>query len=411
MEAHLNAGTSSLSSSFRHTLPATADWCTDRRSVRWYPQGSNVYSPNGVKMLRFGLASDSWLDPMTVNLNFQVVNNSYSSGDVNTNCHMVNGSWAFFKRLRVTMGGQLVEDISNYPRLWHMLLQSSPQAYRDNLSIPAGKRGDIIANSEKFSWPILCGILQQDKCLPLRYCGLQVEFELVDNIADVMIESNALPSGVTGQSTSWHVQDVFITADLLTLDSSLEAEFANHLMKGKSMNLCYTSWYTSQHVVTQGFQIALTRALTRIRALYMTMMRAGSGDKEAYDLRYPSIDAANVFEFQLQLGAKLYPEQKITTVPEYYWKWAESVGIHSSVLSTSAISQAGFTSDSFIVGINMQKLMAEEGMTNYSGTSSKAGQLLSIRTDKSHSSIDRAYVTMVFDAIVSISEGGVEVFD
>ena len=86
-------------------------------------------------------------------------------------------------------------------------------------------------------------------------------------------------------------------------------------------------------------------------------------------------------------------------------------GIHSSVLSTSAISQAGYTSDSFIVGINMQKLLAEVEMTNYSGTSSKAGQLLSIRTDKSATAIDRAFVTLVFDGIASISESGVEVFD
>ena len=410
MESHLNAGQSSLSSVFKHTLPPTADYVQDRKMVRFYPQGSNVYSPSGVKMLRFSVVSDSWLDPMTCNLNFQVVNDSYD-GTGNTNIHMVNGSWAWFKRLRVTMGGALVEDLAHYPRLWHMLLQAAPAAYRDNLSIPAGKRGDIVTNSEKFAWPILCGILQQDKCLPLRYCNLQLEFELVDNIADVMVESGALPSGVTGQSTNWHVQDVFITADLLTLDSGLDAEFANHLMKGKSLNLCYTSYYTSNHVVAQGFQIALTRALTRIRALYLTTMRAAAGDKEAYDLRYPSIDAANVFEFQLQLGAKLYPEQKITTVPEYWWKYVESIGTHASVLSTSAISQTGYTSDSFIVGINMQKLMAEEGMTNYSGTSSKAGQLLSIRTDKSATAIDRCFVTLTFDGIVSISEAGVEVFD
>ena len=84
---------------------------------------------------------------------------------------------------------------------------------------------------------------------------------------------------MTGQSPNWHVQDVFITADLLTLDSGLDAEFANHLMKGKSLNLCYTSYYTSNHVVAQGFQIALTRALTRIRALYLTTLRAAAASR------------------------------------------------------------------------------------------------------------------------------------
>ena len=90
MESHLNAGQSSLSSVFKHTLPPTADYVQDRKMVRFYPQGSNVYNPTGVKMLRFSVVSDSWLDPMTCNLNFQVVNDSYD-GTGNTNIHMVNG--------------------------------------------------------------------------------------------------------------------------------------------------------------------------------------------------------------------------------------------------------------------------------------------------------------------------------
>ena len=75
MESHLNAQDSKLNTSFVHRLPATADYVVDRKMVRWYPQGSNVYSPTGVKMLRWTLAGDQWLDPTTCQLNFQVVNN------------------------------------------------------------------------------------------------------------------------------------------------------------------------------------------------------------------------------------------------------------------------------------------------------------------------------------------------
>ena len=143
-----------------------------------------------------------------------------------------------------------------------------------------------------------------------------------------------------------------------------------------------------------------------------TFMRAAAGDKEAYDLRYPSISAAEHFEMQVQLGAKLYPEQKLDTTPQFWFKYLESTGAHTSVLHTPAISQVGYTSDSFIAGINFQKLLPENGdSTCFAGTSSKAGQLLSVRTDKSHSSIDRFFVTLNFDLIVSISEDGVECFD
>ena len=95
-----------------------------------------------------------------------------------------------------------------------------------------------------------------------------------------------------------------------------------------------------------------------------------------------------------------------------WMKYIESVGLHGSVLSTAAISQTGYKTDSFILGINMQKLMAEGGdISNYSGTSSKAGQLLSIRTDKSAAAIDRAFITLAYDCIVNISSEQVEVFD
>ena len=51
MEATLNANQSKLSSQLIHTMPPMADYVTDRKMVRFYPQGSNHYSPNGTKML------------------------------------------------------------------------------------------------------------------------------------------------------------------------------------------------------------------------------------------------------------------------------------------------------------------------------------------------------------------------
>ena len=129
MESHLNAGQSSLSSVFKSVLRPTADYVQDRKTVRFYPQGSNVYSPQGVKMMRFSMVSDGWLDPTTCCINITLGNNYYD-GNRKTNTYMITGSWMFFQRLRVTMGGALAEDFNHYPRLWHMLLSTSSAAYR-----------------------------------------------------------------------------------------------------------------------------------------------------------------------------------------------------------------------------------------------------------------------------------------
>ena len=184
-------------------------------------------------MLRFSLTGDGWIDPVTAQLNFTLVNDSHVSGDIQTRVHMVNGAWAFFKRVRVLCRGVLVEDLSSWSRLCHMLLQFAPTAYRDNLAISAGQRSSYITSESQFPIPILCGLLQQTRALPLRYMNMTIEFAICDNVADALVETSALPSGVTAQSSAWHIQDAFVTGDIMRLDSQLDNEFSSHLLKRK----------------------------------------------------------------------------------------------------------------------------------------------------------------------------------
>ena len=45
-------------------LAPGASYITDRRSVSFYPQGSNIYSStSGTKLIRIVLTGDSWMDP------------------------------------------------------------------------------------------------------------------------------------------------------------------------------------------------------------------------------------------------------------------------------------------------------------------------------------------------------------
>ena len=48
-----------------------ASYATDRRSVTFHPQGSNIYKPgSGTKVVRFHLTGDSWMDPSTFRFAF-----------------------------------------------------------------------------------------------------------------------------------------------------------------------------------------------------------------------------------------------------------------------------------------------------------------------------------------------------
>ena len=97
-----------------------ASYITNRRSVSYFPQGGNQYSPTGVKVIRIMLTGDAWLDPSTIRVMFNVVNTNPTAGNM---LYPVSGPWCFFRRLRVLCGGQLIEDIDYYSSC---LLYTSP---------------------------------------------------------------------------------------------------------------------------------------------------------------------------------------------------------------------------------------------------------------------------------------------
>jgi hypothetical protein len=74
-------------------LPHGASYITDRRSVSCVPQGSNIYKTvSGTKLIKRLLTGDSWLDPSTFRVKFDVVNED------NTAPHLlrsISGPWAF----------------------------------------------------------------------------------------------------------------------------------------------------------------------------------------------------------------------------------------------------------------------------------------------------------------------------
>ena len=98
-------------------LRSGASYITHRRSVSYYPQGGNSYSPNGVKVIRLQLTGDSWLDPSTLRVVFTLVNDGATAAQ---KLFPVSGPWSFFRRLRVLAGGQLIEDIDYYNRVHEM---------------------------------------------------------------------------------------------------------------------------------------------------------------------------------------------------------------------------------------------------------------------------------------------------
>ena len=85
-----------------------ASYVAERRSVSYFPSGSNIYqSGSGARVIRVNLTGEGWLDPSTVRLTYTLVNN----GTGNQILRPLSGAWSFFRRARCLVGGAIVDDV------------------------------------------------------------------------------------------------------------------------------------------------------------------------------------------------------------------------------------------------------------------------------------------------------------
>ena len=68
MEAHAQAVEDNLIDRLQFKLRPGASYVTNRRSVTFFPQGGNSYTPSGGRVIKVNMTSDQWLDPSTVKL-------------------------------------------------------------------------------------------------------------------------------------------------------------------------------------------------------------------------------------------------------------------------------------------------------------------------------------------------------
>ena len=76
VEAHAQSTEDFLIEGLSYKLNPGASYVSNRRSVSFFPSGSDTYSPaSGVRVIKIKMnGSDSWLDPSTVKVQFDITN-------------------------------------------------------------------------------------------------------------------------------------------------------------------------------------------------------------------------------------------------------------------------------------------------------------------------------------------------
>ena len=115
-------------------LKPGASYVNDRRSVTYHPQGSNIYTTYGTKLIKLLITGDNWLDPSTFRVLFDVVNKDTTAGK---ELRIIGGAHSFFKRMRILCNGAIVEDIDDYNRVSEMFSILTASDTRQNVAAEA----------------------------------------------------------------------------------------------------------------------------------------------------------------------------------------------------------------------------------------------------------------------------------
>ena len=304
-----------------------SSYVVSKRSVRFYPSGTNVYTPqSGNRVIKISLNGEdnTWLDPQSVRIFFNLQN---KDANLNRKLRPLSPAYSFFRRIRIIAGSQVVEDFDNYNRVHHMFSKMMSQGARKDeanesfgyryddevksLNNEVGTRLDYDVNSTTcpgFRDEMICafkplaGLFSQFKYLPLKYMGnLTIELELVNSATDCLINPDdfdetdtgigenlrnkftkdvALPAGnASNTSTQFEINNVFCACDVSTLSNELNNEYVKHLLEGKGLPITYTTYITQSQSIANAsdhISVPVIRSVSKLVASFITFYKKGS---------------------------------------------------------------------------------------------------------------------------------------
>ena len=429
-----------------------ASYVVDRRSVTFHPQGSNIYkTKEGTKLIRILLTGDNWMDPSTLRVLFQLNNDESDTAKL---LRPLSGPHAFFRRMRILVAGQLVEDIDQYNRIHEMMQFFVAPDSRDNdaaeafgfihnkhvtyknTTFPGIKPGQGL----QVLFKPLSGLLNQNKMMPLRYAPITIELELVDNAEEPIWSNNIAGTDAivaANNSLVWSINNVQVKVDMCTLDNALDNSYAQHLLSGKSLPISYNTFVSQMQTIAGQDKplINVSRALTRLKGVFVTLHKdythssrtALLGRKPWNDFFSPAFavntdgvlthDSDGEFEFQLQIGSKLFPEYPIRSHNEAYYQLKKTLGVQASAVHNFDISATEYRDYKFILGTDCEKVL-DAGFT---GLNTRSGDLLSVSLKYANAGVvengiyprlaDRIHIVLHSDQILEIRDSGCQVFD
>ena len=258
------------------------------------------------------------------------------------------------------------------------------------------------------------GLFRQSKYLPIRYCPIQLELEIV-NLSNEAVIGNLTPPTANDRSESFLIENVQLKCDLVDLDNSIDNEYTAYLMEGKILPIQYTGVSTGSQIFRDmKTDIHVSRSLSRLKAVFMTMLYTDltaatfRGSEIMERFWHPmagTFDSDKEVELQIQIGSKLYPEYPIRSLSEAFYQLRKTLGLHFGNDSLN-IHRFCYYTNAFVAAIDLEKVLG----ASFSGMNTMSGDLLTIRMKSANGTITldpnlsySMFYTLVFDNILEIS--------
>ena len=253
---------------------------------------------------------------------------------------------------------------------------------------------------------------------------------MVDSAADSVVGNLYAPFTVANNSQLWHLENVQVKCDMISLDNGVQESYHNVLMSSKDIPIHYNTM-TSQFQTIIGQDEAfvnVSRAATRLKSVFVSLdktfagTRTTAGRKWWNDFFSPASDNnrattifkhsnADEFELTVQIGSKIYPDYPIRSHAEAYYQLRKTLGVQSSNIHSFDIKPQEYHDNRLIMAIDTEKSLG----ASFTGINTRSGDLMTVKfkykTATDARKADRIHIVLHTDNIMKITGTGVEIFD
>eukprot|EP00438_Fugacium_kawagutii_P023277 Skav210923 [mRNA] locus=scaffold5324:4664:7271:- [translate_table: standard] len=327
---------------------------------------------------------------------------------------------------------------------------------RHSLTGIAGANGKM-----RLSHKPCCGLLNSNYYIPLRYAPLELQFQIVSDGNEPIV----VPQGAGGNqtdkegyyfrdgdtSTSWELNNVFIRAEVIQLDNTVNNNIVKHLLDGQSLKLVFPMY----HTITQSFNATgeinmnIVKSSSKLTGAFITLYRTPRNGE--FDGRYlpdnyvfkrfnyfynPMINKrinnsglANTdalqgegfqswsknLSWQIQLSnSQKYPEFEAQSLAETFYYLRRAIHYMNENQDSLSFSYKQYRENKFIIGMSFEK-MAD---VNFTGYNSKLSGITNFKikpteggTLPAGEEIQELFVHLISESVLELRESGAICYD